>query len=614
MRFKIRHIPYLFLDLILVSLAFYFAYQFRFDFKIPQEDYLFFRNVFLFVIFTKVIIFYLNGLYAKMWRYVSMQELYTILRAVTMASAGILVLLFIFHRYWMPQLSFALSTIAIDWLLTIIFIGGIRIATRAVIELKTRRSIFSQAKPVLLVGAGDAGEAVVREMLKKQNINYEPVGFIDDDPKKQGMQIHGVRVLGTRKELSEIIRKYEIEEVIISLPSAPREVISDVLSRCEAEHVDCKTLPGIYELINGQVTLSQIRQVGVEDILGREPIKKNLQQISGYVKDKNILVTGAGGSIGAELCRQLIRFGPKLLIMIEIAENSLFQIEQEMLNKYNFRDFITIVGDIRDTEKVKAVFARYRPQVVFHAAAYKHVPLMEANCIEAIDNNVFGTRVLIEQSSHFGVEKFVFISTDKAVNSINIMGASKALAEQVVQVYGDGSETRFMIVRFGNVLGSSGSVIPIFREQIARGGPVTVTDPEMTRFFMTIPEAIQLIIQAGALGQGGEIFVLDMGEPVKIIDLARNMIKLSGFEPEKDIGVKIIGIRPGEKLHEELFNKDEEKIPTTHEKIFMAKKGSVDRDKFKKDLAELEEIAGKEDEERLLRKLSEILPTFKRKK
>ena len=443
-------------------------------------------------------------------------------------------------------------------------------------------------------------------MLKRPELAYRPVGLIDDDQGKQGLRIHGVRVLGTRKHLRELINRYQIREVIICMPSVSREVIRDIFFQCQEEGVKCKTLPGVYQIIDGTVTIEQIKEVGVEDILGREPVKVDLREAGRYISGKVVLVTGAGGSIGSDLCRQLSRLYPSLLVMVDQSEANLFEIEQELLREYDLSSAVSMVADITNRVRIQAIFDRYKPAVIFHAAAYKHVPLMEANPIEAIENNLLGTKAVAELAIQSGIERFIFISTDKAVNPTSVMGVSKSLAEKLVQALAQDSPTKLVIVRFGNVLDSRGSVVPIFREQIARGGPLTITHPEMTRYFMTITEATQLVIEAGFMGDRGEIFVLDMGEQVSILELARNMVRLSGLEPEKDIAFKSIGIRPGEKLHEKLFWDHEEASPTKHEKILVVTKTWLDIARFRNDISELEEVVRSDDLRKTLEKLSQM--------
>jgi len=601
MRINRYHIPEILVDVVLVAGAFALAFFLRFDFSIPPEQLGLLKTFILPVVAAKLIVFYFAGLYRRIWRYASMRDFFTIIWASILGTALVIVIIFFIYHTAFPR-----SVVALDGLLTVALIGGARFAVRGVRELRLKSILAPPAKPVLIVGAGDTGETILREMLRRPELAYQPVGLIDDELRKQGVRIHGVRVLGTRQQLQELIKKYQVEEVIISMPTVSREVIRDIFFQCHEAGVKCKTLPGIYQIINGTVSVEQIREVGVEDILGREPVAVDLKKVAGYISGKPVLVTGAGGSIGSELCRQIARCEPSSLIMVDQGEGSLFQIEQELAGERKFARTRAIVADIANRARIRAIFDEYKPDIIFHAAAYKHVPLMEANPIEAIENNLLNTRVVAETAIQAGVERFVFISTDKAVHPSSVMGTSKALTERLVQTFARDGSCKFMIVRFGNVLDSSGSVVPTFKQQIAHGGPVTVTHPDMTRYFMTIPEAVQLVIQAGGMGEGGEVFVLDMGEPVSILELARTMIKLSGFEPEKDIPIEFSGIRPGEKLHEQLFWDDEEVLPTEYKKILMAKNAAPDAGRFREDILEMERIVGTGDYEKMREKLSQM--------
>lgn len=601
MRINRYHIPEILVDVVLVAGAFALAFFLRFDFSIPPEQLGLLKTFILPVVAAKLIVFYFAGLYRRIWRYAGMRDFFTIIWASILGTALVIVIIFFIYHAAFPR-----SVVALDGILTAALIGGARFAVRGIRELRLRNLLAPPAKPVLIVGAGDTGETILREMLRRPELAYQPVGLIDDELRKQGVRIHGVRVLGTRKHLQELISKYQVEEVIISMPTVSREVIRDIFFQCQEVGVKCKTLPGIYQIINGTVSVEQIREVGVEDILGREPVAVDLKKVAGYISGKPILVTGAGGSIGSELCRQVSRLQPSLLIMVDQSEGSLFEIEQELLKERRFASAAAVVADIANRARTKAIFNQYQPAVVFHAAAYKHVPLMEANPIEAIENNLLNTRVVAETAIQTGVERFVFISTDKAVDPVSVMGSSKALAEKLVQFFAHDSSTRFMSVRFGNVLDSSGSVVPTFKHQIALGGPVTVTHPEMARYFMTIPEAVQLVIQAGAMGEGGEVFVLDMGEQVPILELARNMIRLSGFEPEKDIPIEFSGIRPGEKLREKLFRDDEKALPTEHERILVVKNSGPDIARFRDDILQLEKAVSTGSPEKIQEEFSQM--------
>jgi len=587
MRINRYHIQEILLDVVLVASAFALAFFLRFDFSIPPEQLGLLKTFILPVVAAKLIVFYFAGLYRRIWRYAGMRDFSTIIWASILGTALVIVIIFFIYRAAFPR-----SVVALDGILTVALIAGARFAVRGIRELRLRNLLAPPAKPVLIVGAGDTGETILREMLRRPELAYQPVGLIDDELRKQGVRIHGVRVLGTRKHLRELINKYQVKEVIISMPTVSREVIRDIFFQCRETGVKCKTLPGIYQIINGTVSVEQIREVGVEDILGRGPVAVDLKKVAGYISGKSVLVTGAGGSIGSELCRQIARCEPSSLIMVDQGEGSLFQIEQELAGERKFARARAIVANIANRARIRAIFDEYKPDIVFHAAAYKHVPLMEANPVEALENNLFATRTVADVAVGAGVERFCFISTDKAVHPSSVMGTSKTLTERLVQAFARDGSCKFIIVRFGNVLNSSGSVVPIFKRQIALGGPVTVTHPDMTRYFMTIPEAAQLVIQAGGMCEGGEVFVLDMGEPVSILELARTMIKLLGFEPEKDIPIEFSGIRPGEKLHEQLFWDHEEVLPTEYKKILMAKNAAPDAGRFREDILEMERIVG----------------------
>ena len=522
----------------------------------------------------KLAIFFLFGLYRRYWRYASVDELVSIILAVgsaTLIVAGLFFgagILGIDAGRSLPR-----SVPFIDGLLTMMVIGGTRFSVRVMAHKRRHSERQRDNKAVLIVGAGDAGAAIVREILSSRHINIDPVGFVDDNPNKQRKSIHGIPVLGTRKDIPALVKQYEVEEVVIAIPTAPGNVIREIRTFCEAAHVPSRTMPGMYEILSGQISVSQLRNVDIEDLLRREPVHINTQDVEKMLYGKRVLVTGAGGSIGSELCRQIARCSPARLILLGHGENSVFQIEQELRRHWPKLSLDVVVADIRDVPRLAAIFEQTKPQVVFHAAAHKHVPMMEVNCEDAITNNVGGTRALLQMSEKFEVERFVLISSDKAVNPTNIMGATKRVAEKIVQVVARRTGRPYVSVRFGNVLGSRGSVVPTFREQIARGGPVTVTHPDVTRYFMIIPEAVQLVLQAATLAgtecQSG-VFVLDMGKPIKIVDLARDLIELSGKEVGKDIEIVFTGLRPGEKLFEELFRDGEDYRRTRHDKIFVA--------------------------------------------
>jgi FlaA1/EpsC-like NDP-sugar epimerase len=559
-------------DALLAAAAFALAFNLRFldAGGIPERYWTMLTGTIAFVALGKAIVFSLLGLNQKWWRYFQLPDLWPIIRAAAVTS-GLLVAVFTLlqpYPYSLPR-----SVVVLDFLLTIGLLGGARLVRRMIAERPDRATRRRGTRGVLVVGAGSGGQMVVREMRLNPRLGTRAIGFIDDDPRKRGMQAVGVKVLGSTDEISEILDRKAPDEVIIAIPSAPGVLRAKVVAACRERDIAVRTLPTVFELLRGGVQLTrQLREVRVEDVLGRDPVVMELERVGGYLQDKIVMVTGAGGSVGAEICRQIARVGPKLLVLLDHAEDNLFRIDREMLDERHFTRVEAVLADCKEAERMLEVMQRFKPDIVFHAAAYKHVPLMEANPLEAVRNNAIATRVTAEMAAVAGAERFVLISTDKAVNPRTVMGASKAMAEWIVEAAGHRHpNTRFVIVRFGNVLASSGSVVRIFRAQIERGGPVTVTHPDMTRYFMTIPEAVQLVIQAGDLGAGsGEVFVLEMGEPVRILDLARNMINLAGYEPDEDVAIQFVGPRPGEKVHEELFNFDERTQPTAAERIVRA--------------------------------------------
>ena len=574
----------------LVALAWWLAFTFRFDSPTPVYYETLFKRTILVVVGIKLAVFVALGFYNRWWRYVSTRDMWRIAWGVALASVLADVAVYLISPVSTIKLPRGIA--ALDLLLTLALIAGSRLLARTLMERPTS-GIVARGKEVLVVGAGDAGQLVIREMQRNRQLGYTPIGLIDDDRRKKNLRIHGVRVLGTTDDLRHILRDNRPDEVILAIPSASGEMRQRIVNVTREGNVPVKTLPGLYELIAGESDLAtQIRPVQVEDVLGREPVEVDLETTAAYLKDATVLVTGAGGSIGSELCRQIARVGPRRLILVDQGETALFEIERELVDERGFAASIPVLADCKSRRKMQQVFDRYRPDVVFHAAAYKHVPLMEANPLESVRNNALATRVLAEIAVEFGTERFVLVSTDKAVNAKTVMGQSKALCEWIVEAYGarDDIASRFVAVRFGNVLGSSGSVIPIFRRQIAKGGPVTLTHPEMTRYFMTIPEAASLVVQAGAIGGRGDVFVLDMGEPVRILDLAMQMIRLSGKDPEHDIEVEIVGTRPGEKLHEELWGEGEVAEPTAHPKIMRVRGPIVDSMWLEDELAELDRL------------------------
>jgi len=554
----------------LVAAAWIVSWYIRFDGDWPRyyDRYLEWDVVVLVVGIT-LPVFIAFGFYNRWWRYVSTRDMWGAVRGVTVAGVVVFLAFTVldFHPAKVPR-----GIWAVDVLLLLAFVTGSRLLARTLIERPAAGTIVARGKEVIVVGAGDAAQIVLRELLRNPALGYTPIGLVDDDPRKKNLRLHGVRVLGTTAELPQLLRNRRPDEVLIAIPSASGELRERIVEAARRERIPVKTLPSLPELIVGDYNLAgQIRPVEVEDLLGREPVEVDIDSIAGYLTGEVVLVTGAGGSIGSELCRQIARVGPTRLVLVDNGEPGLFEIERELVDERAFHATAAVLAEAGNATKMRQVFEKYRPGVVFHAAAYKHVPLMEANPIEAARNNTLVTRTVADLAVEFEAKRFVLVSTDKAVNPRNVMGQTKALCERIVEAWGhhDGTRTRFCAVRFGNVLGSSGSVIPTFRKQIASGGPVTVTHPEMTRYFMTIPEAVQLVIQAGAIGGQGQIYVLDMGEPVRIAELADTMIRLSGKEPGIDIEIDFVGARPGEKLHEELWSADETVEPTSHEAIML---------------------------------------------
>jgi FlaA1/EpsC-like NDP-sugar epimerase len=577
-------------DALLIAAAWRLTFFLRFDQTIPSYyRHLLSWRVFAAVVAIKLTVFVLFGFYNRWWRYVSTRDMWGAARGVVVASLLTDLVLYAFPPSDTSRLPRLIAVL--DVLLLLAFVAGSRLLARTLIE-RPASGLVARGKEVLIVGAGDAAQLLIRELQRNRLLAYTPIGLVDDDPSKKNMRLHGIRVLGTTDELPHILRDHKPDEVLIAMPSAPGEVRRKIVELTRALGVPVKTLPGLGELIAGDLNLAgQIRPVQVEDVLGREQVEVDLGASAAYVRDRSVLVTGAGGSIGAELCRQLARLGASRLVLVEQGESPLYEMERELVDERNFAAAIPVLADCGDLAKMRQVFERYQPEVVFHAAAYKHVPMLESNPLQAVTNNVLATRVMAQVAVEFGVDRFVLISTDKAANPKNLLGQSKAVCEWIVESFAlrDEVETRFVAVRFGNVLGSSGSVIPIFRRQIERGGPVTVTHPEMTRFFMTIPEASSLVVQAGAMGGRGQVYVLDMGKPVKILDLARQMIELSG-RTEEQVPIAFVGARAGEKLHEELWNEGEAVGPTSHPKIMRAARPPVEASWLEDELAELERL------------------------
>jgi len=569
----------------------------------------------VFVLVIKTAIFGLFKQYRGWWRYVGISDLTGIIRA-SLVSTMLIFGLWVAGLYVnsvrrsIPNVfDVSQAVFVVDMFCTVLLLAGLRMAIRLYYE-EFRTVESGRLKRFLIVGAGNTGESLLREIHRMTVAEYEMVGFIDDDPAKQGIRIHDVPVLGTVEQLAEICTEKNIEEVAIAMPSATAQQRRRVVQVCQGTKVRFRTVPSMTDIASGKFRVSQIRDVDINDLLGREAIQLDTDSIEAFIKGKTILVTGAGGSIGSEMCRQICHFGPKLLLLVEQAENPLFYIERELREKFPDITMTAVVCDITDQSRVESIFEKYRPEVIIHAAAHKHVPLMEGNPGEAIKNNVVGSRTVADAADKFGAGNFVMISTDKAVNPTSIMGSSKRVAELYVQDLNRTSKTHFVTVRFGNVLGSEGSVVPIFKKQIAQGGPLTVTHPDMKRYFMTIPEASQLVLQAASMGKGGEIFVLDMGEPVKIVDLARELITLSGFRPGEDIEITFMGLRPGEKLFEELSIKGEDMQETRHPKIGIWKNMPIDRDRLRAKIAELVALAKIGEYAGIVAKIKELVPEY----
>lgn len=521
---------------------------------------------------VKPIVYSLFGLYRRLWAYASTRELILISYAVTIASGILSVITIFFYSIRLIRPGLPRSILIIDWLLSIILIGGFRLVLRILSE--NRGGAFSSSlnqgavKKILIIGAGDAGALVVREMQKNSQLNLSPIGYLDDAPEKQKQHIHGVRVIGTLADLGRVLGSRQVDEVIIAIPSAGGNIVRQVSDICRLKGVAFRTMPGIFELIGGNISVNRLREVDITDLLRRQPARLDTGLVGASLQKKRILVTGAGGSIGRELCRQIALWDPAEIVILGHGENSIFETLLELLNEHPNLTIHPIIADIRDLPRMRSLFKTLKPQVVFHAAAHKHVPLMEVNIEDAISNNIIGTRNVVEAAVSCNVERLVMISTDKAINPINVMGATKRMAEMIVLEAAQRTGSTFSIVRFGNVLGSRGSVVPLFKNQIAKGGPITITHPEMTRYFMTIPEAVHLVLQAAAMGKGGEVFLLNMGKPIRILDLAEDLIRLSGLEPGKDIGIVFTGIRPGEKLSEDLWEEGSHYQPTNHSEVF----------------------------------------------
>ncbi len=587
----IKKIMLVALDIVAINAATVLSLFVRFELSFSKIDVQYIENArqFLWIdtIFT-LIIFTIFGLYSGLWKYASIKELFNIIVACTISYT-----FKYFVTNWMG-ISQPRSTIFFGWVLLIILVFATRFSYRILRYIVHENTQRKGIKRIMVIGAGDAGNMIIREIRSSGILKSKVVCAIDDDKNIHGLNIQGVKIIGGRDQIKEAVKKYKVDEIIIAMPSVPSRERKKIYDICKDTQCTLRTIPGMYQIINNEVKLSDLREVQIEDLLGRDTVDINVDEILDYVKGRVILVTGAGGSIGSELCRQIAGHNPKKLVMLDIYENSIYDIQLEIAGKYPGLDMEVLIATIRDEKRIKSIMKKYKPEIVFHAAAHKHVPLMETSPNEAVKNNVFGTLTLVKAADESSVDKFIMISTDKAVKPTNIMGATKRICEMIIQAYNKKSETEFVAVRFGNVLGSNGSVIPIFRKQIEEGGPVTVTHKDITRYFMTIPEAVSLVLQAGYYAKGGEIFILDMGEPVKIYDLATNMIKLSGRTPDVDIKIVITGLRPGEKLYEELLMDEEGIEKTQNNLIYIGRPIQFDEKIFFENLAQLKRMADNE--------------------
>ncbi len=602
----IRRLFLVVLDAILINIASFSALFVRFDFKFSSIPLYYIDAVFTYTLINTIItliIFSLFRLYKSLWKYAGIDELINIIFAGVISGILQLIGMYLIFHIHVPRSYYPLSTMFI-----ILFVTASRFLYRYARRSIRNNNAVSSSR-IMIIGAGQAGSHIIREISLSDYVKGTVICAIDDSKDKIGSYIHGIKVVGDRTKIVEEAEKHEITDIFIAIPSATRSDIKELIVICKETNCKLKILPGMYQLINEEVSVTSLRNVEIDDLLGREPVNVDFKEITKYISNKVIMITGGGGSIGSELCRQIVKQQPKQLIIIDIYENNAYSIQQELISLYPKMDIVVLIASVRNTNRINRIMEHYKPNIIYHAAAHKHVPLMEYNPTEAIKNNVGGTYKLSLAAECYGVEKFILISTDKAVNPTNIMGASKRICELIIQAINKRSKTEFVAVRFGNVLGSNGSVIPLFKEQILRGGPVTVTHPDIIRYFMTIPEAVSLVLQAGAYAKGGEIFVLDMGEPVKIVDLARNLIKLSGYEPDKDIMIEYTGLRPGEKLYEELLM-DEEGLQNTDNKlIHIGKPIDMDEEAFLKDVELLEEAAKQEsDDIRLL--VKKLVPTY----
>ena len=595
-------------DIFLITLSGFLSLYIRYDFRFSNMDmrYVDYEIWYLPVnLAVTLLLFVLFKLYRSVWRFASSTELLNVIGACS-ASIVLQIVGMSILNMRMP-----VSYYLMKYVLLIVGVGMVRFAYRILRMLQEKR-LFGERdtmKNTMIIGGGEAGAMIIKEFQNSQYLNQRICCVIDDNAAKHGKYLRGIKIMGGREDICRLAKELKIDEIIVAMPFAPQSEVRDILNICKETDCELKVLPGLYQMIKGEVSISKLRKVEIEDLLGREPIRVQLDEIMGYVAGKVVLVTGGGGSIGSELCRQVAAHEPKQLIIFDIYENNAYDIQQELKDRFPELNLVVLIGSVRNTHRINGIFEKYRPDIVYHAAAHKHVPLMEDSPNEAIKNNVFGTYKTAMAADKYGAKRFVLISTDKAVNPTNIMGASKRICEMIIQMMNQHSSTDFVAVRFGNVLGSNGSVIPLFKKQIEKGGPVTVTHPDIIRYFMTIPEAVSLVLQAGALAKGGEIFVLDMGEPVKILDLATNLIRLSGYKPYEDIDIEFTGLRPGEKLYEELLMSEEGLQETPNKLIHIGKPIVFDEEKFRRQLAELKETAD-HDSDAIKQLVQKIVPTY----
>ena len=604
----VRRIFLVITDIILINGSVFLSLIMRFEINIASvpEEYIqkYIVNVIPFTIVT-LIIFWCFRMYHSLWQYASIAELYKIVEACVVAELAHLCVTS-FMGWMLPRSCYFTSGVFL-----IVAMSASRFMYRLLRQLINEYRHTSEQVKIMIIGAGEATSVLMREISNSRYLdNSKVVCIIDDDLGKVGKYIRGVKIVGTRDHIKEYARYYDIDEIIFAIPSASTKDKREILNICKETSCNLKILPGVYQMVDGEINIKDLRNVDVLDLLGRDPVKVDIESIMGYVKDKTVLVTGGGGSIGSELCRQLVSHKPKCLVIFDIYENNAYDIQQELKIKYPDANVVTLIGSIRNTSRLESVFEQYKPDIVYHAAAHKHVPLMEVSPNEAIKNNVVGTWNVAKMADKYGVKKFVMISTDKAVNPTNVMGATKRICEMIIQSFNEKSKTDFVAVRFGNVLGSNGSVIPLFKRQIEAGGPVTVTHPDIIRYFMTIPEAVSLVLQAGAYAKGGEIFILDMGEPVKIDDLAKNLIRLSGYTLGVDMEIKYTGLRPGEKLYEELLMNEEGMQDTDNKLIHIGRPIEFDKEHFYEKLEELKEMAYSEDSADIRKKIMEVVDTY----